>query len=134
MILASALLCLSLNIYHEARGESLDGQYAVAQVTMNRAGDSSKVCEEVMKPKQFSWANKMVRNGRLLSAGYPKDQKAWHRAKTMARMVLSQRLVNMLPDVHFYHHATKSKPRWRNHMIVFADIGNHRFYRYERNI
>ena len=28
--------CLALNVYHEARGESRSGQYAVATVTMNR--------------------------------------------------------------------------------------------------
>ena len=30
------LRCLAENIYHEARGEPLAGQYAVAEVTMNR--------------------------------------------------------------------------------------------------
>ena len=30
------LMCLARNIYHEARGEPITGQYAVAEVTMNR--------------------------------------------------------------------------------------------------
>ena len=30
------LQCLALNIYHEARSESLAGQYAVADVVLNR--------------------------------------------------------------------------------------------------
>ena len=30
------LICLALNVYYEARGESLAGKYAVAEVTMNR--------------------------------------------------------------------------------------------------
>lgn len=33
------LECLALNIYHEARSESLAGQYAVADVTVNRVRD-----------------------------------------------------------------------------------------------
>ena len=37
MLAQGALLCLALNIYHEARGEPLKGQIAVASVTMNRA-------------------------------------------------------------------------------------------------
>src|SRR5688572_26685042 len=30
------LNCLAENVYYESRGEPLDGQYAVAEVTMNR--------------------------------------------------------------------------------------------------
>ena len=33
------LECLAMNIYHEARSESLAGQYAVADVTLNRLQD-----------------------------------------------------------------------------------------------
>ena len=32
----TALLCLSTNIYFEARSEKVDGQIAVAEVTLNR--------------------------------------------------------------------------------------------------
>src|SRR3569832_1942068 len=78
MILATAAMCLALNIYHEARGENIAGQYAVAMVTMNRAKhDKSKVCGVVLKPHQFSWTTKMVHNKRLLKAGQPKVKQAW---------------------------------------------------------
>src|SRR5689334_1981047 len=33
---AREIRCLAENVYYEARGESLNGQYAVAEVTMNR--------------------------------------------------------------------------------------------------
>ncbi len=42
--------CLAENVYHEARGEPLDGQYAVAEVTMNRVGSTlfpKSVCDVV---------------------------------------------------------------------------------------
>ena len=60
MILESAVLCLALNIYHEARSEMIPGQYAVAQVTMNRAGEKSNVCKTVVAKHQFSWTTKML--------------------------------------------------------------------------
>ncbi|HIE75488.1 MAG TPA: cell wall hydrolase, partial [Gammaproteobacteria bacterium] len=50
--------CLALNIYHEARGESHDGQVAVAAVTLNRMQSASypdTVCGVVWQPHQFSW-------------------------------------------------------------------------------
>jgi hypothetical protein len=44
------LNCLTKNIYHEARGEPVDGQYAVAEVTMNRVASKhypNTVCDVV---------------------------------------------------------------------------------------
>ena len=52
--------CLALNIYHEARGERVEGQIAVAHVTMNRVNHEkwpSTICEVVYQPKQFSWTH-----------------------------------------------------------------------------
>src|SRR5262245_36780890 len=37
---AAELHCLAENIYYESRGEPLAGQYAVAEVTMNRVASS----------------------------------------------------------------------------------------------
>ena len=36
---ANALMCMAINIYHEARNESVIGQIAVGQVVMNRVAD-----------------------------------------------------------------------------------------------
>src|SRR3954462_2332169 len=50
--------CLALNVYYEARGESLAGQYAVAEVTLNRRaslGYPKTVCEVVYQKGAFSW-------------------------------------------------------------------------------
>ena len=37
----SASVCLALNVYFEARSENIDGQLAVAEVTLNRVADKS---------------------------------------------------------------------------------------------
>ena len=39
-MIAEALMCMALNIYHEARNQSIVGQVAVAEVVMNRVEDS----------------------------------------------------------------------------------------------
>lgn len=55
-MLKTALLCLALNIYFEARGEPIEGQLAVAHVTINRTKENhSSICSEVFKPGQFQW-------------------------------------------------------------------------------
>ena len=35
-MIEEALMCLALNVYFEARNDSMVGQYAVAQVVINR--------------------------------------------------------------------------------------------------
>ena len=48
--IAEALMSLALNVYHEAKNQSLIGQIAVAQVVMNRVRDErypNTVCEVV---------------------------------------------------------------------------------------
>ena len=56
MLTEAALICLTLNTYHEARGESITGQYAVVHVVRNRAKyNPENVCKVVFAPYQFSW-------------------------------------------------------------------------------
>jgi spore germination cell wall hydrolase CwlJ-like protein len=50
MILETAFMCMALNIYHEAKFQSMLGQIAVGQVVMNRVEDSrfpDNVCDVV---------------------------------------------------------------------------------------
>lgn len=134
MILATALLCLSLNLYHEARGEPLDGQHAVAQVTLNRANhDPKKVCSVVTQRRQFSWTTGAVKkvNGHLvLNRNFePKDKKAWNLAVTVAKL----NMAGWMPDVtggYSKFYAVRSlHPAWAKSMKVARVIGNHRFYK-----
>ena len=65
-VIADEVKCLAQNIYWEARNQSIQGMYAVADVTLNRVKDKrwpSTVCEVVKQRKnaggrwicQFSW-------------------------------------------------------------------------------
>jgi N-acetylmuramoyl-L-alanine amidase len=134
MILASALLCMSLNIFFEARGEPVIGQYAVAEVTMNRAdGDPSKVCEVVLKPRQFSWTGEgrlaNTKTGvRLRNAISPKDATAWTIATRVAYTVLAGKMIDITRGATYFH-ATRVKPMWRKRFVQTVAIGNHIFYR-----
>lgn len=131
MILESAVLCLALNIYHEARSEMIPGQYAVAQVTMNRAGEKSKVCDTVVAKHQFSWTTKLLtKKGKryvLKDEGMPRDEHAWHLAKHIAGYVLKHRPTDSTRGATFYH-STAVDPKWRKDMVKVAKIGRHIFY------
>lgn len=133
MYLTTAMLCLALNVFHEARGETLEGQQAVAQVTMNRAGrDPNKLCDVVFKPKQFSWANPLTstkgsERARLAQHFIPKEDKAWNLARAVAYSTANGYVPDFTHGATYYH--TKSvKPRWRKEFKLVAVIGQHRFY------
>jgi N-acetylmuramoyl-L-alanine amidase len=129
MIISTALLCLAANIYYEARGEMIPGQYAVALVTVNRAeGDHSQVCAEVFRPKQFSWTigtTSVTRHGwRILP---PKDQQAWELAIRIAKHTLAGRMPDMTRGATHYH-ATYVTPDWSFTLKRTARFGRHIFY------
>jgi N-acetylmuramoyl-L-alanine amidase len=124
MIIESALVCLSLNIFWEARGEPLKGQYAVAEVTVRRAKfRQRKVCDTVYAPKQFSWTSK-----NMPPAWYV-DPDAYTRAEKVARAVLSRPRSTNYSKGATHYHSVKVQPRWASYYVQTAQIGQHIFYR-----
>jgi N-acetylmuramoyl-L-alanine amidase len=114
--------CLALNVYYEARGESLAGQYAVAEVTMNRKasfGYPKTVCDVVYQKGAFSWTAEKV---------YAPGGSEWRRAVNVAEEVYYQRRPPALPGVLHYH-ATYTRPAWAKERERVARIGRHVFYR-----
>lgn len=132
MIIASAMMCMALNIYFEARGEPMQGRHAVALVTMNRAkGDPDKVCEVVFKPRQFSWANgRVTRLGMAyhIDIDHEYDEKAFNAAMQIARVHLKGWVKDFTGGATHYH-AKSVHPRWSNSFERVAVIGDHIFYR-----
>ncbi len=119
---ARSLDCLARNVYYEARGESITGQYAVAEVTMNRKASPfypKTVCEVVYQKSAFSWTEEKLE---------PPSGEEWLRAKTVAREVYYQRRAPELPGV-LYYHASYVAPEWAKERERVARIGRHVFYR-----
>ncbi|HWQ37831.1 MAG TPA: cell wall hydrolase [Burkholderiales bacterium] len=127
------LNCLALNVYYEARGEPLAGQYAVAEVTMNRVASwryPSTVCEVVYQKRwdylrkryvsAFSWTEFEV-------VPHPEGEE-WERAREIARAVYHGHHRPTLNGAVLYH-ATYIKPSWARGKRHVAKIGNHVFYR-----
>ena len=62
-MIAEALMCMALNIYHEARNQSMVGQVAVGEVVMNRVEDSrfpDTICEVVKQAVTYKNTDKPV--------------------------------------------------------------------------
>jgi len=120
---ARSLDCLARNVYYEARGESAAGQYAVAEVTMNRKASPfypKTVCEVVYQREAFSWTGQR-------NLDKP-DGEAWAQAQKVAEDVYYGRRPATMPGVlHF--HATYVRPDWSAERRRVAKIGRHVFYR-----
>ena len=118
--------CLAVAVYHEARGESLEGQLAVANVIMNRARSGkypTTWCGVMTQPWQFSFVN--PRTGR-----YPAvkaSSQAWTNAQAIARIAASNAVAEVAPDVLWYH-ADYVSPSWGKRLTVSEKIGTHIFY------
>jgi spore germination cell wall hydrolase CwlJ-like protein len=129
----SDLQCLAENIYFEARGEPLEGQYAVAEVTLNRTRAEHfphTICAVV---HQFRWDVSRHRvvadfSWTELGALSPEDGPAWKRAMTVANAVYDDTHDPIAPGALFYH-STKVRPGWAHNRTAIATIGNHIFYR-----
>lgn len=116
--------CLANAVYFEARGESLEGQLAVAEVVLNRAASGlypTSYCGVVEQRGQFSF----VRRGRIPAADRASD--AWQRAVAIAR-IAEEGSTRILPDTVLWYHARYVAPRWRRHLAQSARIGQHIFY------
>jgi len=122
--------CLQRAIYHEARGESLAGQVAVAEVILNRvdAGNfPGSVCGVVNQGArsgggcQFSYAC----NGQSLSMH---ERGARDLAAGIAQVMLSG-AARELTDGATHFHARRVNPAWARVYERTAQIGAHLFYR-----
>lgn len=123
MLFVKSAYWLALNIYHEARGEPLEGKVAVAHVTIARATKRRLGVEWAVKqPHQFSW----------YSDAKPddiKDHESFVDCMEAALIAMDQRLKGDTMQGADHYHTTSIDPNWNRRMKVVATIGNHIFYR-----
>lgn len=122
------LQCLAEALYFEARGESTKGQFAVAEVILNRVERPEypdTVCGVVEQANargcQFSYAC----DGR---PEHIRNRAAYDRVARVARVMLDG-APRDLTDGATHFHTTAVKPRWARVFHRTASIGAHVFYR-----
>jgi spore germination cell wall hydrolase CwlJ-like protein len=116
--------CLATAVYFESRGESLEGQLAVAQVVMNRAASGwypTNWCEVVKQKAQFSFVHRGT---------WPpiRDIECWRKAEAIARIAIANAATVIPSDVLWYH-ANYVSPSWGSRLDEVEQIGAHIFYR-----
>jgi spore germination cell wall hydrolase CwlJ-like protein len=121
----TAIDCLALNIYHEARGEPLEGLLAVAAVTLNRVWHKrfpNSICEVVWQPRQFSWTH----DGK---SDWPENPAAWERAQRIARLTFLLERVDTVGDATHFHATYSRTPYWARSFEKGRTIGRDVFYK-----
>jgi spore germination cell wall hydrolase CwlJ-like protein len=127
--------CLSEVLYYEARGEGRSGQQAIAEVVfhrMNTGNYGHSICAVVYEGAghpgcQFSFTC----NGEL---GHAKQEAAWRESEQLAARILTGevRLQNATGGATNFH-AISVTPDWAPTLEKTTQIGNHIFYRGDRD-
>ena len=122
--------CLAEALYFEARGESIKGQFAVAEVILNRVASSTypdTVCGVVNQGtgRKFQCQFTYTCDG---LAEVIREKSAYERLKKIAHLMVNGGPRNLTAGATHYH--TKAVyPRWARKFPRTATIGVHHFYR-----
>ncbi|MCT4611516.1 MAG: cell wall hydrolase [Pelagimonas sp.] len=124
--------CLSEALYFEARGETVKGQFAVAEVIMNRVKSGrfpNSVCGVINQGTGRKYACQFT----YTCDGRPEhisEPRAWERVGKVAKLVLSGEAPHILTEGATHYHTTAVRPNWSRKYTRTARIGVHIFYKH----
>ena len=126
--------CLAEALYFEARGESVKGQFAVAEVILNRVDSSlypGTVCTVINQGtgKRYQCQFTYTCDGHAETIG---EQRAFERVGKVARAMLDGASRDLTSGATHYH-TTAVSPAWAKRFPRTARIGVHYFYRHPRS-
>ena len=133
---------MALNMYHEAKNQSMLGQLAVGQVVMNRVEDKrfpDNVCDVVTEAVTYKGTDKPVLHKCQFSwyCDGKSDQpnmksRQWGNAIRYASIIMSESINIDVTDGATHYHATYVRPAWRKTKTRTTRIDRHIFYRWEK--
>lgn len=122
--------CLSQALYFEARGETLKGQFAVAEVILNRV-DSTQYPNTVCGVIHQGTGRKYQCQFTFTCDSNPEtvnEPGAYARVSKVARLMLDGTPRDLTEGATHYH-TTAVNPSWARRFKQTARIGVHKFYR-----
>ena len=126
---SAEIKCLAEAIYFEARGESIEGQYAVGEVIINRVLSKdfpNSVCGVISEGSSRLNACQFSYNcdGKLETIN---EKKIYERILKLSKILLEPSARFLTGGATFYHSKLVS-PSWSKKFIKTNEIGNHVFY------
>lgn len=128
---ARELNCLSQAVYYEARGESYQGQVAVAEVVVNRTRSSAypkTICSVVYQGANRSTGCQFTFTCDGSAHRRPRGR-AWERAQQVASQVM-QGYARPVTQRATHYHTRAVDPVWSSMLVETTRIGTHIFYRF----
>ncbi|MFT3729771.1 MAG: cell wall hydrolase [Terricaulis sp.] len=122
--------CLAQAIYYEARGESQQGQVAVAEVVMNRTRSGyypNTVCGVVYQGSALKTGCQFTFTCDGSMAALPRGR-AWVQSQQLANAVMMGYTRPVTQHATHYH-TTAVNPVWSARLVETTQIGSHIFYR-----
>lgn len=122
--------CLAEALYFEARGESVQGQFAVAEVILNRV-DVAEFPNSVCRVVNQGTGRRYQCQFTYTCDGYSdvvREHGAYAQVAKVARLMLDGAPRN-LTDGATYYHTKAVRPRWSRQFTRTTTIGVHHFYR-----
>ena len=122
--------CLAEALYFEARGETVKGQFAVAEVILNRVSSLSfpdTICGVINQGtgRKFACQFTYTCDGR---AEVIREPKAYEMVGKVAKMVM-EGMPRTLTDGATFYHTKAVRPRWARVFERTVTIGFHHFYK-----
>lgn len=119
---------LAAIIYGEARGESEEGQAAVAHVVLNRVENTDQTIQQVATDEhQFTALSPRDPNRGKIEAAAQANDAEWQNAQAVATAVLSGEIPDPTGGADHYYNPDEATPRWSPQLRETAVIGGHRF-------
>jgi spore germination cell wall hydrolase CwlJ-like protein len=121
--------CLRKAIYFEARGEGIKGEFAVAEVVLNRVDNPlypRSVCGVVQQGGRGACAFSWVCDG---YSDVMHDSVSADRAGRIAWLMLQPGAPRPLTAGATYFHTRSVRPDWSRAVVQTAAIGSHLFFR-----
>lgn len=122
--------CLTEALYFEARGETVKGQFAVAEVILNRV-DAAEFPDTVCGVVHQGTGKRYQCQFTFTCDGHPetiREPGAWTSVGKVARAMLAGAPRELTSGATHYH-TSAVHPKWANQFPRTAVIGVHRFYR-----
>lgn len=127
--------CLAEALYFEARGESVKGQFAVAEVILNRV-DSAQFPDSICDVVNQGTGRKYACQFTYTCDGYKEiinEPRAFKRVGKVADLMVNG-APRPLTDGAMYYHTRAVSPRWSRKFTRTTSIGEHHFYRPETRV
>ena len=138
------VLCLALNMYHEARGSTVEDQITTTYVVFNRyysktyplhnRNKTKNLCDIVFDKYQFCWTNDDV-------IKTPKEKAVWKNIQELALNLYTnpehRRLAKLFELKHYVVSSMLNdtkKPKWINKRKLTVKIGAHSYMAIEEQI